>query len=133
MQHYAPPKSAFDPLELAVMKSAFDAAWIEITTTNLIDLRKDDAQRKAVCLKLFSLGVKVRSVQKNFVTRCCRRLARISRNLSGALRSCLSLGGRGNPGGLAAHARLAESIQCGSFRADEATWRALYCDFVQSS
>jgi hypothetical protein len=34
MQHYAPPKSAFDPLELAVMKSAFDAAWIEITTTN---------------------------------------------------------------------------------------------------
>jgi hypothetical protein len=55
MQHYAPPKSAFDPLELAVIKSAFDAAWIEITTTNLIDLRKDDALRKAVCLKLFSL------------------------------------------------------------------------------
>ena len=55
MQHYAPPKSAFDPLELAVMKRAFDAAWIEIRTTNLIDLIKDDALRKAVCLKLFSL------------------------------------------------------------------------------
>jgi len=55
MQQYVPPKSAFDPLELAVMKRAFDAAWTEITTTNLIDLIKDEALRKAVCLKLFSL------------------------------------------------------------------------------
>jgi hypothetical protein len=55
MQQYVPPKSAFDPLELAVMKRAFDAAWVEIRTTNLIDLIKDEALRKAVCLKLFSL------------------------------------------------------------------------------
>jgi hypothetical protein len=37
------------------MKRAFDAAWVEIRTTNLIDLIKDEALRKAVCLKLFSL------------------------------------------------------------------------------
>jgi hypothetical protein len=55
MRQYIPPKDAFDPLELAVMKRALDSAWTEIKAANLIELTKDDALRRAVCLKLFSL------------------------------------------------------------------------------
>ena len=53
MRHYVPPKSTFDPSELAVMKRALDAAWREIGASNLIDHIKDDALKRAVCLKLF--------------------------------------------------------------------------------
>jgi hypothetical protein len=55
MHQFAPPKGSFNPLELAIMQRAFDDAWTEIRTSNLIDLVKDDALKKAVCLKLFSL------------------------------------------------------------------------------
>jgi hypothetical protein len=55
MTHYLPPKAAFDPRDLAVMRHAFDAAWTEIMSSNLIDGIKDDALRRAVCQKLFSL------------------------------------------------------------------------------
>jgi hypothetical protein len=55
MQHYLPPKGVFDPLELAIMKKALDAVWGEISASNLVNCRKDDALRRAVCLKLFSL------------------------------------------------------------------------------
>jgi hypothetical protein len=52
---YVPPKAAFDPLELAVMSKALDAAWAEIRDSDLIDGINQDALRKAVCIKLFSL------------------------------------------------------------------------------
>jgi hypothetical protein len=52
---YVPPKAAFDPLELAVMSKALDAAWAEMCGSGLIDGINPDALRKAVCIKLFSL------------------------------------------------------------------------------
>jgi hypothetical protein len=64
MRPYIPPKNAFDPLELAVMKRALDSAWAEIKAANLIELTKDDALRRAVCLKLFSL-VRARPTDSN--------------------------------------------------------------------
>jgi hypothetical protein len=55
MSDYIPPKAAFDPLDLAVMRRAFDAAWTEIMSSNLIENIDDEALRRAVCQKLFSL------------------------------------------------------------------------------
>lgn len=60
MSHYVPPRAAFDPRDLAVMRRAFDDAWAEIMSSNLIDGVElegieDDALRRAVCQKLFSL------------------------------------------------------------------------------
>jgi hypothetical protein len=55
MQGYIPPKGAFNPSELGVMKRALDAAWAEINEFNLINEVKDDALKRAVCLKLFSI------------------------------------------------------------------------------
>jgi hypothetical protein len=54
-RHYVPPKSAFDPLELNVMKKALDAAWAEISGSTLVDGIDHDALKRAVCIKLFSL------------------------------------------------------------------------------
>jgi hypothetical protein len=54
-RHYVPPKSAFDPLELNVMKKAFDAAWAEISGSTLVDGNDHAALKTAVCVKLFSL------------------------------------------------------------------------------
>lgn len=56
MQRHRPPLRAFDPLDLAVLKQALDSAWSEIATSNLIALPKDQALKKAVCQKLFSLA-----------------------------------------------------------------------------
>ena len=55
MSNYLPPRQAFDSRDLAVMKRAFDSAWTEIRASNLIDLAKDDALKRALCQKLFSL------------------------------------------------------------------------------
>ena len=55
MKRYASPKGFFDPLELALLERVLESAWAEITRLNLIDLAKDDALKRAVCLKLFSL------------------------------------------------------------------------------
>ena len=55
MSHYLPPKCTFDSRDLAVMKRAFESAWSEITASNLVDLTKDNALRRAICQKLFSL------------------------------------------------------------------------------
>jgi len=52
---YVPPKSAFDPLELDVMKKALDAAWAEISGSGLVDGIDNGALKRAVCVKLFSL------------------------------------------------------------------------------
>jgi hypothetical protein len=55
MQHYIPPRNAFAPSELAVLREALDAAWAEIMAQNLVELEKDDALKRALCLKLLSL------------------------------------------------------------------------------
>ena len=56
MQRHRPPLRAFDPFDLAVLQQAFDSAWSEIATSNLIALPRDQALKKAVCQKLFSLA-----------------------------------------------------------------------------
>ena len=55
MQFYAPPRCAFAPADLAVMEKALQSAWSEISARNLIELDKDEALKRAVSLKLFSL------------------------------------------------------------------------------
>lgn len=55
MKRYTPPKGFFDPFDLAVMERALESAWSDIRKSNLIELAKDDALKRAVCLKLFSL------------------------------------------------------------------------------
>ena len=54
MRH-RPPLTAFAPSELAELERAFEAAWAEIESANLIALSKDEALRRAVSRKLFSL------------------------------------------------------------------------------
>ena len=54
MQHYIPPRNAFAPSELAVLREALDSAWAEIMAQNLVELEKD-ALKRALCLKLLSL------------------------------------------------------------------------------
>ncbi len=55
MNHYVPPKGFFDPRDLMVMERALESAWSKIAEFNLIDMAKDAALKRAVCLKLFSL------------------------------------------------------------------------------
>jgi hypothetical protein len=55
MTAYRPPKGFFDPLELTLVERALEGAWSEIRNSNLIELEKDDALKRAICLKLLSL------------------------------------------------------------------------------
>jgi hypothetical protein len=55
MKQYIPPKGFFDPLDLALIERTLESAWSEIRASNLIELAKDDALKRAVCRKLFSL------------------------------------------------------------------------------
>jgi hypothetical protein len=55
MTVYTPPKGFFDPQELALVERALEWAWSDIRNSNLIELEKDDALKRAVCLKLLSL------------------------------------------------------------------------------
>lgn len=55
MSRYVPPKGFFDPDDLTVMEHALQGAWTAIQATNLLDLDRDEALRRAVCVKLFSI------------------------------------------------------------------------------
>jgi hypothetical protein len=55
MSRYVPPKGFFDPDDLAVMEKTLQGAWTAIETSNLLSLTKDEALRRAVCVKLFSV------------------------------------------------------------------------------
>jgi hypothetical protein len=55
MTAYTPPKGFFDPQELTLVERALECAWSDIRNSNLIELEKDDALKRAVCLKLLSL------------------------------------------------------------------------------
>jgi hypothetical protein len=52
---YVPPRGFFDPDDLAVMERALQRAWSVIQTSDLLDLAKDEALKRAVCVKLFSV------------------------------------------------------------------------------
>lgn len=55
LSRYTPPKGFFDADDLAVMEYALQEAWTLIQTSNIVDLEKDEALRRAVCVKLFSV------------------------------------------------------------------------------
>ena len=55
LSRYIPPKGFFDADDLAVMEYALQEAWTLIQTSNIVDLEKDEALRRAVCVKLFSV------------------------------------------------------------------------------
>jgi len=55
MSRYVPPKGFFDPDDLEVLETVLQNAWTMILNANLINLAKDEALRRALCLKLFSL------------------------------------------------------------------------------
>lgn len=55
MSRYVPPKGFFDPDDLAVMERTLQGAWTAIETSNLLSLAKDEALKRAVCVKLFSV------------------------------------------------------------------------------
>jgi hypothetical protein len=52
---YTLPKSAFNPFDLLIMRRSLDLAWREIESSNRINLVKDEALKRALCQKLFSL------------------------------------------------------------------------------
>jgi len=52
---YSPAKGFFDPNDLAVMDQALRNTWALIQGTDVLDLPKTEALRRALCLKLLAI------------------------------------------------------------------------------